>query len=184
MDITLAGHEISELSLFLATSVMDLWLIPKQKTDIAFKPYCQRLLKSTRLGRSAVLYALEAMTRFVRMYPRIILVGGSHYRLTIITLMTSTKLLDDHTFTNKTWSFLTGKSIHEINCMEVEYLNCIHHEMALKVESFENWLLLFDCFRLQQQVEAHHHQLKSTTTQELDDALAISRSNRIGGCPR
>lgn len=49
-------------------------------------------------------------------------------------------VLDDNTYTNKTWAEVSGISVQEIHVMEVEFLSNIRYTLLASSEQWEKWL--------------------------------------------
>ncbi|ORE07079.1 hypothetical protein BCV72DRAFT_112739 [Rhizopus microsporus var. microsporus] len=63
--------------------------------------------------------------------------------------MLANKYLDDNTFTNKTWSEVSGMKVTDLNIMELEFLDVLQFRLSIKKEEYERWrIALFD-FRSQ-----------------------------------
>lgn len=74
---------------------------------------------------------------------------GSEYRLFTVALMLANKYLDDNTFTNKSWSEVSGMKVTDLNIMELEFLDVLQFKLSIKKEEYERWrTALFD-FRSQ-----------------------------------
>ncbi|OAC98031.1 cyclin, partial [Mucor lusitanicus CBS 277.49] len=68
------------------------------------------------------------------------------YRLFTVALMLGNKFLDDNTFTNKTWSEVSGMKVTDLNIMELEFLEVLRFKLFIRNDEFERWksaLLLF-----------------------------------------
>lgn len=64
----------------------------------------------------------------------------------IFNLNIGNKFLDDNTFTNKTWSEVTGMKVRDLNVMELEFLDVLRFKLFVKNDEFDRWkaaLLLF-----------------------------------------
>ena len=48
-------------------------------------------------------------------------------------------VLDDNTYTNKTWAEVSGISVHEVRIMEVEFLSNIRYNLFVSREEWESW---------------------------------------------
>lgn len=64
---------------------------------------------------------------------------GSEYRLFTVALMLANKYLDDNTFTNKTWSEVSGMKVTDLNIMELEFLDVLQFKLSIKKEEYERW---------------------------------------------
>lgn len=48
-------------------------------------------------------------------------------------------VLDDNTYTNKTWAEVSGISVHEIHVMEVEFLSHMKYNLYVSKEEWDDW---------------------------------------------
>eukprot|EP00158_Paraphelidium_tribonemae_P000980 Partr_v1_DN23784_c0_g1_i1_m52822 putative Cyclin len=149
MDLSIPFALTDKLSHFLSMAIWDIWQIDSSAEFSQFRTYCRQLLQHTHLGKSSVIYALNVLRKFVARYPRIVRVIGSQYRMVIVSLMMANKFLDDFTYTNKTWSLITGRPLREINCMEIEFLRCLNHCVPLAGDSYSQWCFLYDGFLME-----------------------------------
>ncbi|KAG1144626.1 hypothetical protein G6F37_006562 [Rhizopus arrhizus] len=116
------------------------------RTSAAFKKFCKQVLTATQLSESVILLALKYIAMLLQYNPSIQGAEGSEYRLFTVALMLGNKFLDDNTFTNKTWSEVTGMKVRDLNVMELEFLDVLGFKLFVKNDEFERWkaaLLLF-----------------------------------------
>lgn len=57
------------------------------------------------------------------------------------TADTNATVLDDNTYTNKTWAEVSGISVTEIHVMEVEFLSNMRYGLLASKEEWEEWLV-------------------------------------------
>jgi vacuolar-type H+-ATPase subunit C/Vma6 len=50
-------------------------------------------------------------------------------------------VLDDNTYTNKTWAEVSGISVGEIHVMEVEFLSNMRYSLLASAEQWKEWQL-------------------------------------------
>lgn len=62
-----------------------------------------------------------------------------------------TIVLDDNTYTNKTWADVTLISVKEIHLMEVEFLSNMRYQLMVTVEEWNQWLQKINMFVRYQQ---------------------------------
>lgn len=56
------------------------------------------------------------------------------------------KFLDDNTFTNKTWSDVSGMKVHDLNIMEAEFLEALDYNLFVREYDYTVWKhLLEEC---------------------------------------
>ena len=56
-------------------------------------------------------------------------------------------VLDDNTYTNKTWAEVSCFAVHEIHVMEVEFLSNMRYNLLASKHEWEHWLTKLACFR-------------------------------------
>src|ERR1700742_670238 len=54
-------------------------------------------------------------------------------------LLTSRLVLDDNTYTNKTWAEVSGISVTEIHIMEEEFLSNMRYDLFASAEEWSLW---------------------------------------------
>ncbi|KAI9256010.1 cyclin-domain-containing protein [Sporodiniella umbellata] len=118
-------------------------------TSVAFKKFCRQMLNATQLSESVVLLSLKYIAILLQNSPNIQGADGSEYRLFTVSLMLANKFLDDNTFTNKTWSEVSGMKVTDLNIMELEFLDVLHFRLDVKKEEYERWRTALYSFRQQ-----------------------------------
>ncbi|CAO3684353.1 unnamed protein product [Rhizopus stolonifer] len=118
-------------------------------TSVAFKKFCRQILNATQLSESVVLLSLKYIAILLQNSPSIQGADGSEYRLFTVSLMLANKFLDDNTFTNKTWSEVSGMKVTDLNIMELEFLDVLHFRLHVKKEEYERWRTALYDFRHQ-----------------------------------
>ncbi|CAO3581323.1 unnamed protein product [Absidia cylindrospora] len=61
--------------------------------------------------------------------------------------MLANKFLDDNTFTNKTWSDISGMKMYELNVMEFEFLDVLRYALFIPKVDFDHWKTTLFNFR-------------------------------------
>jgi hypothetical protein len=153
---SLPKHKIHELAHFYCDTVLSLWSKQSLITRMPvagenyglFRKYCEKMLAITKMGRTSALHSVYLIEKFVSMYPEIVQVAGSCYKLVVVSLMISNKFNDDATYTNKTWATVTGRNVKEINCIEKEFLICLGYSVSFPRASFNEWSLVYEYLKL------------------------------------
>ncbi|CAO3636387.1 unnamed protein product [Cunninghamella blakesleeana] len=145
-----------DLADFSATIVYLMWHSRKSCTSgnrvngnasPAFKRFCLQVLSSTQLTESAVYLGLKYICHLLESNPSIEGAEGSEYRLFIVALMLANKFLDDNTFTNKTWSEVSGMKVQDLNIMESEFLEALEYTLFVRDEDYKKWKSILDYCR-------------------------------------
>ncbi|ORX56799.1 hypothetical protein DM01DRAFT_1319866 [Hesseltinella vesiculosa] len=166
LDLSPGSPVAPSLSDFSATIVYLMWHARNHaKTrpsfaSPAFKRFCLQVLNATQLTESAVYLALGYIANLLRANPSIEGAEGSEYRLFIVALMLANKFLDDNTFTNKTWSEVSGMNIQDLNIMESEFLEALDYSLFVRDQDYTQWKRSLDSCRQQLRLDLpfHHHQ--------------------------
>ncbi|KAF9424169.1 hypothetical protein BGZ76_003548 [Entomortierella beljakovae] len=116
----------------------------------AFRKFCLKVLSATQLSSSVILLSLKYIQKLLKNNPSIHGQQGSEFRLFTVSLMLANKFLDDNTFTNKTWSEVTGISVQEINVMEMEFLNQVQFSLFVSEAEYLDWLHSLETWLKQQ----------------------------------
>lgn len=91
-----------------------------------FVRFVNYVLQTTQVGQAAVLLSILYLERYRRFVVSSAKAaggrhrGGNEFRLFVTSLMLANKTLDDNTYTNATWSSISGLPLVEINSMERE----------------------------------------------------------------
>ncbi|KAG0743069.1 hypothetical protein G6F26_005197 [Rhizopus arrhizus] len=132
-----------QLSDFVTQMVPKIWTgTPFLTSDrsITFNLFCQNILKTTQISSSCILIALFYIYRLRFAYPTIQGSTGSEVRLFTTALILANKFLDDNTFTNKSWSQVSGVPVHELNIMEMEFLSALQYRTYVHHLQFYSWI--------------------------------------------
>ncbi|KAF8310911.1 cyclin PHO80-like protein, partial [Cantharellus anzutake] len=104
-----------------------------------FISFLGTLLSTTQVSQSVIILSLYYIYRLKLSNPHIRGMEGSEFRLAVIALMLANKFLDDNTYTNKTWSEVSGISLGEINLMEREFLAGVEHSLYIDYGTYQHW---------------------------------------------
>ncbi|KAK9900251.1 hypothetical protein P389DRAFT_207787 [Cystobasidium minutum MCA 4210] len=136
---------ISRLAQYLAEMVVYLWFSPPGKRaptfprpTLSFSRFCNDILTTTQVSQSVVVLALYFVSKLQTRHsiePR----PGSEYKLAIASLMLANKILDDHTYTNKTWSEVSGLPLDVLNGAEVEFLQGLDFDLHVSHTAYKAW---------------------------------------------
>src|SRR5271154_4207337 len=121
---------------------------PSQITPLAddsipghdFVDFCTRVIRTTAVSKEVALLGLLFIHRLRLRNPNVEGKSGSQWRIFTIALMLGNKILDDNTYTNKTWADVT-KILHvqDIKIMEVEFLSQMRYNLFVSPEQWEDW---------------------------------------------
>ncbi|CAO3585118.1 unnamed protein product [Absidia cylindrospora] len=139
----LSCSNANQLADFCALAVPSIWGPLKQqslKRTIAFKQFCQKVIKATQISCACIVLGLYYIHRLRSAYPYIHASIGSEIRLFTTALVLANKYLDDNTFTNKTWSEVSSIPISELNIMEMEFLSALHYNIHLPHDQYFQWV--------------------------------------------
>ncbi|PLW43109.1 hypothetical protein PCANC_14385 [Puccinia coronata f. sp. avenae] len=106
-----------------------------------FVMFIHNLLSTTQVSHSVVLLALFYIHRLKSLNP-IKPNSKSEYRIGVVSLMLANKMLDDHTYTAKTWSEVSRLPLNSLNDGEIEFLRGLHFELHLNIRDFSAWFKL------------------------------------------
>ena len=97
---------------------------------------------NTNTSTSPILPALEEPV--VLPHPVYMPNFGFEYRMFCTAVVLASKYLDDKTYTNKSWSKITGIRIEELNRMEREFLTLLNFQLAVKEIDFIEWIRIVE----------------------------------------
>lgn len=107
-----------------------------------FVHFIQKLLETTQVSQSVIVLALHYIYRLKARNSVTIPHPGSEFRVAVAGLMMANKFVDDNTYTNKTWSEVSGIELTEVNKMEREFLLGIDFGLYVDKQIFDSWLNL------------------------------------------
>lgn len=107
-----------------------------------FVQFMQKVLETTQVSQSVIVLSLHYIYRLKERNRLTNSLPGSEFRVAIAALMMANKFVDDNTYTNKTWSDVSGISLEEINKMEREILLGIDFSLYVNKLTYESWLNL------------------------------------------
>ncbi|CAH7685270.1 hypothetical protein BY996DRAFT_4577318 [Phakopsora pachyrhizi] len=106
-----------------------------------FVVFIHNLLSTTQVSHSVVLLALFYIHRLKCLNP-IKPNAKSEYRIGAVSLMLANKMLDDHTYTAKTWSEVSRLPLSSLNDGEIEFLQGLNFELHVNMRNFNAWFRL------------------------------------------
>ncbi|KAI0078529.1 hypothetical protein K474DRAFT_1660340 [Panus rudis PR-1116 ss-1] len=108
----------------------------------AFVRFMQKLLETTQVSQSVIVLSLRYIYRLKERNRYTHGSAGSEYRVAVAALMLANKFVDDNTYTNKTWSEVSGIALDELNKMEREFLMGIDFSLYVDEATYDSWLNL------------------------------------------
>ena len=125
-----------------------------------FVQFMQKVLETTQVSQSVIVLSLHYIFRLKERNRLTSSLPGSEFRVAIAALMMANKFVDEYvcvinlhcmlvltrhpsnTYTNKTWSDVSGIPLEEINKMEREILLGIDFSLYVNKTTYESWLNL------------------------------------------
>ncbi|KAI0063231.1 hypothetical protein BV25DRAFT_1915551 [Artomyces pyxidatus] len=107
-----------------------------------FVHFMQKLLQTTQLSQSVIVLSLHYVYRLKERNSVTIPQPGSEFRVAVAALMMANKFVDDNTYTNKTWSEVSGIELTEVNKMEREFLEGIDFGLYVDKQTYDAWVNL------------------------------------------
>ncbi|KAJ3112489.1 hypothetical protein HDU96_004506 [Phlyctochytrium bullatum] len=107
-----------------------------------FTKFIEMVLNTTDVSRSmSILASYYVYTvYYTRMKENWKMDGMTDKMDFIAGLMIANKVLDDHTYTNRTWSDLSDLSLEEVNRIEIQYLQCLGYRTVITREEYIDWV--------------------------------------------
>ncbi|KAG6828739.1 hypothetical protein H0H92_006877 [Tricholoma furcatifolium] len=136
-----------------------------------FVQFMQKLLETTQVSQSVIvlslhyIYRLKDRNRFTPAQP------GSEFRIAVAGLMMANKFLDDNTYTNKTWSEVSGIDLAEINRMEREFLMGVEFNLYVDKPTYESWMNLLKGLVLAKERDSRHFRKSRTAVRAAKHAI-------------
>ncbi|KAF5385596.1 hypothetical protein D9757_006759 [Collybiopsis confluens] len=126
-----------------------------------FVLFMQKLLETTQVSQSVIVLSLHYIYRLKERNRSTPAQPGSEFRIAVAGLMMANKFLDDNTYTNKTWSEVSGIDLIEINRMEREFLMGVDCNLYVDKPTYESWLNLLKGLVLAKERDSRQYRHKS-----------------------
>lgn len=137
-------------------------LVAEAIPSVGFQKWVASILSTTQVSSNVILLALLFIYRLKKFNAGVKGKKGSEFRLMTVALMLGNKcrcllsphrlpnpagyivlthspVLDDNTYTNKTWAEVSGIAVQEIHVMEVEFLSNIRYDLYASKEEWARW---------------------------------------------
>ena len=109
-----------------------------------FGRFLKHVLKTTKISCTVLILSLKFAQQFLH---RIRLMGSpfcaglesNQFRLFVTSLLLADKYSEDHPYTNKSWSSLSGLPVEDINTMERAFLATMQHGLYTNEGDFREW---------------------------------------------
>lgn len=109
-----------------------------------FYTFVKDVLRMTQVSKTVIAFSLLYIYRLKVRHPSLEGQLGSEYRLFLTSLVLANKFLDDHTYTNKTWSDVSRIPLKEITKMELQLWGGIDTNASATVEEYAWWQSTLD----------------------------------------
>ncbi|KAI9142176.1 cyclin-domain-containing protein [Paraphysoderma sedebokerense] len=143
MSVSSDPASLHTLAGFTASVTYSIWhstqLSTTAATPQAFYDFCTKILRMTELSHSVIMLA----THYIFKLKQIVQSNaqlGSEFRILAAGLIIATKVLEDNTYSNKSWSIVTGISVQELLVMELEMMKLLNFDLQLSAMEYRNWL--------------------------------------------
>ncbi|KAK0232660.1 cyclin-domain-containing protein [Armillaria fumosa] len=143
-----------------------------------FVQFMQKLLETTQVSHSVIVLSLHYIYRLKDRNNGTPAQAGSEFRIAVAALMMANKFLDDNTYTNKTWSEVSGIELSEINRMEREFLMGVDFNLYVDKKTYESWLSLLKGLVLAKERDSRHFRKSRTPARSSRLAATHSPSTR------
>jgi hypothetical protein len=109
-----------------------------------FGRFLKHVLKTTKISCTVLILSLKFAQQFLH---RSRLMGNPYcaglesnqFRLFVTSLLLADKYSEDHPYTNKSWSSLSGLPVEDINTMERAFLAMMQHGLYTHEVEFREW---------------------------------------------
>ncbi|GJJ13839.1 hypothetical protein Clacol_008096 [Clathrus columnatus] len=132
-----------------------------------FVHFMQKLLQTTQVSQSVIVLSLHYIYRLKEENHFTNGKAGSEFRVAVVALMLANKFIDDNTYTNKTWSDVSGIELQEINKMEREFLRGVDFRLYVNTDTYKAWVKLLEglvAIKERDQQQWHYSRRHDTTS--------------------
>jgi hypothetical protein len=107
--------------------------------EIAVRDYMSRISRYGRSSLACFLSALILMERIAQVSEGFLLSYFNVHRILVTCVLISTKMMDDHYFSNKYWARIAGISPAELFVLEIEALQLLRWNTFVSLEEFTRY---------------------------------------------
>lgn len=109
-----------------------------------FGRFLRHVMRTTKISCTVLILSLKYAQAFLRKIrsmnmPYCAGLESNQFRLFVTSLLLADKYSEDHPYTNKSWSTMSGLTIDDINTMERAFLQVMQHEMFVSEVDFREW---------------------------------------------
>lgn len=109
-----------------------------------FGRFLRHVLKTTKISCTVLILSLKFAQQFlhrIRLLHNPCCAGleSNQFRLFVTSLLLADKYSEDHPYTNKSWSSLSGLTVEDINTMERAFLATMQHGLYTNEGEFREW---------------------------------------------
>lgn len=109
-----------------------------------FNRFLRHVLKTTKISCTVLILSLKFAQLFLQKIrsagnPYCAGLESNQFRLFVTSLLLADKYSEDHPYTNKSWSSLSGLSLNDINLMERSFLDIMQHGLYVPEVDFRDW---------------------------------------------
>lgn len=145
-----------------------------------FGRFLKHVLKTTKISCTVLILSLKFAQLFLRkiktssglQYAEL---DSNQFRLFVTSLLLADKYSEDHPYTNKSWSTLSGLPVDDINLMERTFLATMQHDMFICEEEFREWTKLLQNLCQLSTPNPHH----PDKTRSINFGFSTSSTRRV-----
>lgn len=109
-----------------------------------FGRFLKNVMKTTKVSCTSLILSLKFAQSFLKKIRAINMpycagLESNQFRLFVTCILLADKYSEDHPYTNKSWSSLSGLPVDDINTMERAFLSVMQHEMFVSESEFREW---------------------------------------------
>lgn len=143
-----------------------------------FLRFVKNILRMTQVSRSVMAISLLYIYRLKVSHESLQGQMGSEFRLFLTSLVLANKFLDDHTYTNKTWSDVSHIPLQEITKMEMQLWGGIDTNASVSPSEYRWWQTT-----LERLYEQRSMDLRWLTWSEMASTITPENPRRTGSSP-
>ncbi|ORX93185.1 hypothetical protein K493DRAFT_302817 [Basidiobolus meristosporus CBS 931.73] len=135
------GDFVPKIANFAMDMVAHMWQrsFACSQPDFRLRASIERILHTSGVSPSVLLLALKYIQRVTK-NPQI-RISGYERQLFVVAVILAHKVLEDDTYTNSSWSHISGISVSELTSFEQSFLFAIGFDLFVSEIEFTQWLL-------------------------------------------
>ncbi|KAK9719443.1 hypothetical protein K7432_004779 [Basidiobolus ranarum] len=132
---------VPKLATLTTDMVAHMWYRRAEETDLRahFQDFIEQILLNSGASPSVLLLALKYIQRVTKAAQ--LPITGFEHHMVVVAIMLAHKVLEDDSFTNISWSQISGINVQELTNFEHSFLIAVSFDLFVSEIEYTQWLL-------------------------------------------